>query len=157
MRRPCPPRDPRSQDHTESRICSGGERLPQVFHLPTNDSLPSPDTGEGRKGESRGGSPQRSTFIRGQPWGNCLSVQAKPGSETRGTALRETGAWRSKISEKGGGMGWEPPHAVLDKLPNASWGIWALPGPPAGHLRAQGHRSQVVYSAPPGAQQHLQI
>lgn len=58
MRRPCPPRDPRSQDHTEIRITSaglGGERLPQVFHLHklfTSDPSPSPDPGKGGKEKS---------------------------------------------------------------------------------------------------------
>lgn len=94
-----------------------------------------------------------SNFIRGPSRGNCLSFQAVPSSETRGTTLKETGAWRSNISEKGGWAGSQP-QAVLGKLPTARWGIWALPAPPACHQRAQGLRNQAVYSASSGILQN---
>lgn len=58
------------------------------------------------KEKLKGGATQWNEFIRARSWGNCLSFQVVPSSEPRGRALKETGAWRSKISEKGDG--WAP-------------------------------------------------
>lgn len=81
-----------------------------------------------------------------------LSQAQKP--EAQPSEKQELGGARS---QRIGGWAGSQPRAVLDKLPTASWGIWALPAPPASRQRAQGHRSQIVYSAPPGAQQLLLV
>lgn len=109
--RPCPPRDPRCQDHTESRIRSagpGGEAPPR-FSISLPMTLYPALMREKEEKEKVGMAVPGGVLSSGsQPWGNCLSLQAKPGSETRGTALRETELGGARSQRAGDGLGASP-------------------------------------------------
>lgn len=107
VQRPCPCTDSRSQGHTGPGLSAGprGEELPQVFHLhkPHQRALPQPCPRMEKQVDIRRaishGAIQPGAHLRV----NYLSFQAVPSSDTRGTALKETRAWR--VSGKGGGAG----------------------------------------------------
>lgn len=108
VQRPCPCTDSRSQGHTGPDLSAGlrGEGLPQVFHLhkpPTSEPSPSPDPRMEKQVDIMGALSHRAIQPGADLWGNYFSFQAVRSSDTRRTALKETGAWR--VSGKGGGAG----------------------------------------------------
>ena len=162
MRRPRPPRDPRSQDHTETRITLaglGGERLPQIFHLHKlfiSDPSPSPDPGKGGKEKVRmtfssvpDGAISSGAHLGETAFHFKLCQAQKP--EAQPSKKQELG--EARFQRRGDGLGTSPRlFWVSCLLPGGASGP-SQPHQP-GHQRAQGLRNQAVYSASSGVLQN---